>query len=199
MRFPVDTPDALATILARRSASPRHLADPVPSPEQLAILMRAAAAAPDHKLLRPVRFLIIPGSQRAALSDAFRAAKLERDPSSSAEDLERAGEKAFRGPLLMAVVLRVMRDHPRVSISDQMITAGAAVENVLLAASALGFSGCLRSGSSATSRKVRETLGLAADEDLAAFLMIGTPMKPPRPREDETDGLLSVWVGPCAR
>lgn len=188
--------DTLSIILGRRSASPRHLAEPVPSPDQLEILVRAAAAAPDHKLLRPVRFLIIPRDRRTDQADAFRAAKLERDPASSADDLDRAGEKAFRGPLLIAVVLRLVRDHPRVSVSDQMLTAGAAVENMLLAAAALGFAGCLRSGGSATSRKVREALGLAAEEEVATFLMIGTPVQVRGPRTDQVSGLLDVWAGP---
>lgn len=186
-------PGALGLILQRRSASPRHLTVPVPSEDELQQLMRAAAAAPDHKQLRPCRFILVPEAKRVDLAAAFRDAKRERDPAASDEDLVRAGEKAFRGPLLLAVVLKVVRDHPRVSVSDQMLTAGAAVENVLLAATAMGYAGCLRSGGSATSRRVREALGLAADEDLAAFLMIGTHAKALTPRRDDVSGLLETW------
>jgi nitroreductase len=92
------------------------------------------------------------------------------------------------------VVLRIVRDHPRVSVSDQMLAAGAAVENMLLAASVLGYAGALRSGHSATSRRVRLALGLANEEELAAFLMLGTPAKTPPAREDDIAGLLSVWT-----
>jgi nitroreductase len=74
-----------------------------------------------------------------------------------------------------------------------MLAAGAAVENMLLAATALGYAGCLRSGISATSRRVRLALGLAGDEELAAFLMLGTPAKAPSPRDVTGDGLLSIW------
>ncbi len=180
-------------ILARRSASPRFLADPVPSSDELALLVRAAAAAPDHKLLRPMRFILVPEAKRVELAEGFREAKRERDPGTTPEEIEQAGQKAFRGPMLLAVVLRIVRDHPRVSISDQMITAGAAIENVLLSAAALGYGACLRSGQSATSRRVRETMGLAGDEELAAFLILGTPTREPKPRADDLDGLLTVW------
>ena len=86
-----------------------------------------------------------------------------------------------------------LKDHPRVSVTDQMLAAGAAIENMLLAASALGYAGCLRSGHSATSRRVRLALGLANEEELAAFLMLGTPAKAPKPRSDNVPDLLSVW------
>jgi nitroreductase len=187
------SPTLLDLILARRSVSPRFLVEPTPTAEQLDLILRAAAAAPDHKSLRPYRFILIPPERRADLAVAFRAAKTEQDPGAPAVEIERSGEKAYRGAMLLAVVLHVVRDHPRVSVSDQMLAAGAAVENVLLAATALGYAGCLRSGVSATSRRVRLALGLAGDEELAAFLMLGTPAKTPTPRDDSIDGLLSIW------
>lgn len=183
----------LDLILARRSVSPRFLVEPTPTPEQLDLIMRAAASAPDHKSLRPYRFILIPPSRRADLAEAFCEAKREQDPGAPEAEIERAGEKAYRGAMLLAVVLRIVRDHPRVSVTDQMLAAGAAVENVLLAAAALGYAGCLRSGVSATSRRVRLALGLSGDEELAAFLMLGTPAKPPLARDDDIAGLLSVW------
>lgn len=187
------TNSLLDLILRRRSVSPRFLVEPTPTPEQLDIILQAAVAAPDHKSLRPYRFILIPSERRADLAAAFSAAKHEQDPGASEEEVTRAGEKAYRGAMLLAVVLRIIRDHPRVSVSDQTLAAGAAVENMLLAATALGYAGCLRSGISATSRRVRLALGLAGDEELAAFLMLGTPAKAPPPRDATIDGLLSVW------
>ncbi len=183
----------LEFILSRRSVSPRFLVAPTPSPDELKLILRATAAAPDHKNLKPYRFILIPPERRGDLAAAFREAKAERDPGAPTAEIERAGEKAFRGAMLLAVVLRIVRDHPRVSVSDQMLAAGAALENLLLAATALGYAGCLRSGHSATSRRVRLALGLANEEELAAFLMLGTPAKAPLPREDVDANLLSVW------
>lgn len=187
------SPPLLDLILARRSVSPRFLVEPTPTAEQLGLILRAAAAAPDHKSLRPYRFILIPPERRGDLATAFREAKTEQDPGAPAAEIERSGEKAYRGAMLLAVVLRVVRDHPRVSVSDQMLSAGAAIENMLLAAMTLGYAGCLRSGISATSRRVRLALGISGDEELAAFLMLGTPAKTPLPREDAIDGLLSTW------
>jgi nitroreductase len=188
-----DAARALEFILARRSVSPRFLVAPTPTSDELDMILRASAAAPDHKNLKPFRFILIPAERRGDLAAAFSDAKAERDPAASAAEIERAGEKAYRGAMLLAVVLRIVRDHPRVSVSDQMLAAGAAIENMLLAAAALGYAGCLRSGHSATSRRVRLALGLANEEELAAFLMLGTPAKAPPPRDDDAAGLLSVW------
>ncbi len=184
---------ALDLVLSRRSVSPRFLVEPTPTKDELALILRAAAAAPDHKNLKPYRFILIPPGRRGDLATTFREAKAERDPGASAGEIERAGEKAYRGAMLLAVVLRIVRDHPRVSVTDQMLAAGAAIENMLLAASALGYAGCLRSGHSATSRRVRLALGLANEEELAAFLMLGTPAKALLPRDDHAPDLLSVW------
>ena len=189
----VDKTEALDLVLSRRSLSPRFLIAPTPTSEELALILRAAAAAPDHKNLKPYRFILVPTERRGDLAAAFREAKAERDPGAPADEIERAGEKAYRGAMLLAVVLRIVRDHPRVSVTDQMLATGAAIENMLLAASALGYAGCLRSGNSATSRRVRLALGLANEEELAAFLMLGTPAKAPSPRADDAGDLLSVW------
>ncbi len=189
----VDKTEALDLVLSRRSLSPRFLIAPTPTPEELALILRAAAAAPDHKNLKPYRFILIPTERRGDLAAVFREAKAERDPGASATEIERAGEKAYRGAMLLAVVLRIVRDHPRVSVTDQVLAAGAAIENMLLAASALGYAGCLRSGNSATSRRVRLALGIANEEELAAFLMLGTPAKAPSPRDEEAADLLSIW------
>ncbi len=181
-------------VVSRRSVSPKRLIAPGPTPAEVEEMVRAAVAAPDHKGLRPVRFVVIPTDRRHDLARAFIDAKRERDPAASEDDLRRAGEKAFRGPLLIAIVLRIERDHPRVSVSDQMMTAGAAAQNMLLTAAALGYGACLRSGASATSRKVRQALGIAASEELAAFMIVGTSTETTqRARVIDISGMLENW------
>src|SRR4051794_4643500 len=61
------SPETLALLARRRSASAPLLEPPAPSPEELEILLRTAPRAPDQGKLSPWRFLIIAGDDRAAL------------------------------------------------------------------------------------------------------------------------------------
>jgi nitroreductase len=95
---------AQALIGTRHNVSPRRLAAPGPSAEQLNALLALAAAAPDHGLLTPWRFIVVPVAQRHRLAEAFARALIERDPGVTAQQIESAREKAHRAPLLMVAV-----------------------------------------------------------------------------------------------
>src|SRR5512141_2370193 len=91
-------PAARALIETRRNISPRRLFEPGPSPKQLEALLSLAAAAPDHGLLTPWRFIVIPTEQRHRLAEVFALALLDRDPGATQEQIEMAREKAHRAP-----------------------------------------------------------------------------------------------------
>jgi nitroreductase len=95
---------ARTLIETRRNVSPKRLVEPGPSPEQFEALMSLAAAAPDHGLLMPWRFIVVPASQRPALAEVFALALIDRDPGATLEQIESAREKAYRAPLLMVAV-----------------------------------------------------------------------------------------------
>ncbi len=87
----------LDDIFARRSVSPRRLIEPGPSPEQVRTMIEAACAAPDHRRLRPWRFILIRNDARTRLADLFEAAARETHGTLSDDQSERAREKAFNG------------------------------------------------------------------------------------------------------
>ena len=74
---------AQALIQSRQNVSPKRLQEPGPSAEQLAQILDAAAAAPDHGLLRPWRFVIVPVQKRSLLADVFAQALIERDAAAT--------------------------------------------------------------------------------------------------------------------
>ena len=53
--------NAIETLLARRSVSPRLMKAPGPTPDQLQSLLQAGARAADHGRLRPWRFIVFQG------------------------------------------------------------------------------------------------------------------------------------------
>jgi len=165
---------ALALMTERRNISPRRLVEPGPSREEVGTLMEAAVTAPDHGTLTPWRFILIPDAARPGLGHAFAKALVERDPGATQEQLETAVEKAHRAPCLLVAVLR--RDNGTSGIPDaeRLVSLGCAIQNALLAATAMGYGSGLTSGRSLSSTAMRSYLGLQPDEQAVCFLAVGT-------------------------
>lgn len=186
-------------ILKRRSVAPRRLAAPGPDEAAVKLMIEAAVAAPDHGRLRHWRFVLIPEKDREALAKAFAAAARELDPGAAAEMVEREAEKARHGPVLFAVIVRITEHHPIAPPAEQWASAGAAVQNMLLAAEALGFRAMIVSGKKVATEAVRKAFGLASDEHLLGFIAVGTPSAEPAPAaRPDADEHLSIWQPPAS-
>lgn len=175
---------AAALIHARRTTLPKRLAEPGPDASQLQQILGAAAAAPDHGELLPWRFVIVPGGARTHLAEVFAAALCDRDPTATQEQLAQAREKAFRSPLLMLAIARTGGEASEVPATEKLVSAGCAIQNMLLMATALGFGSALTSGKAMGSRPLRELFTLAPAEVALCFISIGTiaSQRKPRPR-----------------
>ncbi|MEQ6916656.1 nitroreductase family protein [Halomonas aquatica] len=164
--------DAL-TLLHERSSMGK-LMGPPPSPEQLEAIYRAALRAPDHKELRPWRFIEFSGEGLSRLGELFAEAEFREDPHAGDAALDAARKKPRRAPMIIAVIARVSPDVPKVPKIEQVISAGCAAHGILLAAHAQGFGAMWRSGKYAFDPTVRKGLGLAEDDEIVAFLYLGT-------------------------
>ena len=191
---PDDATLAGALIHARRTVLPKRLAAPGPDADAFEAILGAAAAAPDHGQLMPWRFVLVPVEQRATLAGLFARALLERDPQASETQLAQAREKAFRAPLLLLLIVDVACGDPEVDAAERFISAGCAVQNVLLMATALGFGSSLTSGKALKSQALRSHLRLPAQEHAVCFISIGraASQRAPRPRPAVAD-YLSVF------
>lgn len=172
---PHDVEDfALTLIASRQSTSPRRLIEPGPNPEQLRTMLSAAAAAPDHAKLTPWRFVVIPGDKRHRLAEAFAQALADRDPSATQEQFEAARAKAYRAPLLMLAIACLGPREPDTPPLERMLSLGAAIQNVLLCAHAMGFGAGLTSGQAMTSPRLHALFGLGEGESPVCCVNIGT-------------------------
>ena len=181
-------------IQARQTILPRRLVAPGPDEEQFQSMMEAASAAPDHGQLLPWRFVLVPEAQRATLAEVFAQALTERDAQATDEQREQAREKAFRAPRLLLLVVDASCGDPEVDLSERLLSAGAAVQNVMLVATAQGFGSALTSGKALKSDTLRRALALREPEQAVCFLSIGTvaSRRPVRPRPAVAD-YLSTW------
>jgi nitroreductase len=169
-------------LLSRRSVSANSLTEPGPSAAQLEQILTAAARVPDHKKLVPWRFVLFEGAAREAfgrvLAEVCRAE--ETDPG--AFRLQNEATRFLRAPIVIAVVSRVT-DNPAAPEWEQILSAGAACQNLIVAATALGFGAQWITEWYAYSQGVRAALGLANNERVAGFVYIGTPKEKPEERE----------------
>ena len=101
----------------------------------------------------------------------------------------------MRAPLIV-VVAATARPNPKIPEIEQIVSAGAAAQNLLLAAHAMGFGGMWRTGGPAYDPEIKVALGLAASDTIVGFLYLGTPLRPAMPRKPvAAEGLVSVWGG----
>jgi nitroreductase len=188
--------DALELLLTRRSVKPAMLGEPGPTPAQLAGMLTAAARVPDHKKLVPWRFIVFQGEARerfgAVLLQACSAEETE-PPSATRLEFERG--RLLRAPTVVAVISRVLADAPAPEW-EQVLSCGAACQNLCLAANAMGFGTCWITEWYAYSPAVRSALGLAANEKVAGFVYVGTAKERQADRErPDLAAITSNWHG----
>lgn len=181
-------------LAARRNFTLRRLHAPGPDQAAIERIVEAAAHAPDHGLLRPWRFVLIPEQRRADLGEVFAEALLERDPACGPEALATARDKAFRSPCLLVAVLRDDAAAPAIPVTEKLVSLGCAIQGMLVASQALGFATGLASGAAMDAAGMRRLLRLAPHERAICFVGIGTASspKPPRPRLDAAQYLSSL-------
>ncbi len=177
----------LETLIDRTSTPPRLMEDTDgPTPSDIQDILRAAMSAPDHGSVRPWRFVVIEGEDRAVLGRVFADALKTRDPGASEEAIAKEMSRPLRAPVVIAILARVVHDRPNVPEIEQIVATACAAQNMLLAANAKGFGGILLTGKNAQDENVRAFFGLKPGDELVSFLYLGKSKgdQPAKPRPD---------------
>ncbi len=112
--------------------------------------------------------------RRAERLGAVMAQSLQsRAPDVPADVVEREGKKLMRAPLIVVVAATLIEGH-KIPVIEQVLAAGAAAQNLLLAAHAMGFGAMWRTGDSAYDARIKEALGLNASDAIVGFVYLGT-------------------------
>lgn len=184
-------PEVLRFLARRRSPSAVTLEAPAPSPDELDQLLRLAARVPDHGKLAPWRFVVLEGEGKARFAARLEALAEGRGDHQAAAKLA----KLKIPPLCVAVI-----SSPRAGTSipdwEQRLSAAAVATTLLYATLAMGYGGNWITDWYAYDAEAKAILGLADHEDVAAFMLIGTPREPPLERErPDVAGRVSRWEG----
>ena len=175
---PLTSEEMIGWIKSRRSMG--NLDEPAPTRAQIEIAIECAATAPDHKKLRPWRFIVTEGDARhelgRALVEAAQAKAVQDGEKLSEKTIKKTHTMPLRAPLIITVVTQ-MQAHKKVPPFEQMLSAGAAVQNLILALKAQGFSTVWRTGLLCNEPAVKAYFDVGPDDYVTAFVYTGTSPK----------------------
>jgi nitroreductase len=181
-------PDAFELLSTRSSTKAAELKAPGPSVAEIDRLLTVACRVPDHGKLTPWRFIVFEGDARLKAGAAIAATFCAKYPDAKPEQVEFERKRLAHAPLVIAVVSRAA-PHIKIPEWEQVLSAGAAAMNLVLAAHALGYGANWITGWYAYDRGVLDALSLAPHERIAGFIHIGTAEAPavdrPRPQLSE--------------
>lgn len=185
--------DAITNLHNRQSFA--KLTEPAPQGEQREAIFAAALTAPDHAGLRPWRFLVVEGEQRQVLGETMLKAGLLLQPDMDEMAQEKLRNSPMRAPLLVVAIAQT-QEHAKVPEVEQLLSAGAAVTQMLAAIHALGYAAIWRTGKAAFNRHLMDALGMAANEKIVGFVYVGTAAgKAKSPRNLSIDDFFENWPG----
>ncbi len=182
----------LDLIRGRRSAG--KMTDEVPDRALIEQMLDVAVWAPNHHLTEPWRFFVLSGDGRQILGRAagIAAAAAVEDPANADKARASAEAKPFRAPYVIAVISTPADESRTPEIEDHAAVA-AAIQNMLLAAEALGLAAIWRSGAPASAPSVRELFRVPERGQILGFVYVGYPAMG-RPERTRTHAVMyTTW------
>ena len=173
--------ETIELLRLRRSTPADFLTKPGPSALELDLMLQIAARAPDHRRVTPFRFIVFEGEARARFGEVLRKQFMQNEPDADEQRAAYEQNRFMRAPIVVAVVSSVNANH-RTPEWEQILTAGAVCQNLLIAASAHGFAAQWVTEWYAFDEAVLKSLGLGENERIAGYMYIGTAREDPKER-----------------
>ncbi|MED0679328.1 nitroreductase [Aneurinibacillus thermoaerophilus] len=169
--------DLLELIMTRRTIG-KVKDDPVPR-EDIEKILEAGNWAPSHFNTQPWKYFVITGNGRKRLGEAYaKIALLEKGEGLTDAETkalyEKSMNKAFRAPLVIAVAC-LPHEEEYVVEAEEFAAVAASIQNMLLAAHALGYGAIWRTGAPSYHPVMKELFGLGAKDRLMGLVYIGRP------------------------
>ena len=166
-RYPAGV-DTYEAIMTRRSVP--KVTDQPPSKAEIEKLLEAAVRAPTHHLTQPWRFTVLTGDALDELGAAWVAGQ-----EKTGKDTTGLAEKTRRAPVIICVIEKPHLNNPKCVEVEEHYSVGAAMQNIMLAAHAMGLGAMVRTGPCATFDEVKAYLGVGEDETIAGLIYVGYP------------------------
>lgn len=171
--------ETLELLALRRSTPVAMLGEPGPSPADVDDMLRLAMRVPDHRKLEPWRILVIEGEARKKLGDLFAAALKAGEANAAEARIAEARMGPMRAPLIVTVIASPIDDPKKTPQWEQELSSGALCQNLLVAASAMGWATAWVTEWPAYDAHVAKALALGPRERIVGFIYIGTAKAEP--------------------
>lgn len=156
-------------------------------------LLEAATWAPSHHNTQPWKFVVMTGEGRRLLGEGYANVYSATTGDQDVEKREKEVKKAFRAPVVIAAICSPS-DDPRAVLAEEVAATHAAVQNVLLAAHALGLGAIWRSGAPLYHEAMHQQFKLREDEQLVGFIYVGYPDITPNAPSRRSVQEVTEWV-----
>lgn len=169
-------------VVKKRRAVRMYKPDPVSRDDILKVL-DAAHSAPSGRNLQSWEFLVISGEKKQAMGDSY--GKIAEGYTRDWED-PKAREafikysRTYGGAPIIIAVLAATDPIPGVN-KMHLETGCAAMENIMLAATALGLGTCWMTGPLQDEAALRKLLEIPDDQQIVAVTPLGHPVAWPAP------------------
>ncbi len=157
-------------LLSRKSFN--KLTAPAPTSEQMDVLFQSALRAPDHASLKPWRYRVYEGKSLEELGELFLRASLISEPKLSEFQCQKIKQKPLRAPMVVVASV-LIKEHPKVPEIEQILSGGASVQNLLMAAHFSEIGAMWRTGGLAYNLHLAGLLGMEENEKITGFIYLG--------------------------
>jgi nitroreductase len=183
--------DVFEAIAVRRSI--KRFGDREVTRAELEALLDAVTAAPNHRLTEPWRFYVLGPGAREAYGRALgeRKARKVEDPEAAALVREKVAREHAEVPAMIAVAV-VVDENPEIREEDYAAVF-MGLENLSLAAVALGLGTHLRTGAVMDDPAARAAVGVADGERIVAVVRVGEPAEVPDATARGSAAGLTEW------
>jgi nitroreductase len=172
--------DAILELMRERRSAARVETTPPPR-AAIESILEAATWAPNHYRTAPWRFIVLSGAARERLGEVMAQSQAKRLEGSDLSDTDRAASlakergKPLRAPVVIAVGC-VPSAAEKVEETEEICAVAAGVQNMLLAAHAMGLGAMWRTGAPARDPAVKRFLGVPDEALIIAFVYVGYPL-----------------------
>ena len=188
--------EALERISSRRSVKAMDLQEPGPSPESLSTILGSALRVPDHGKLGPWRLVVFEHEDRAAFGDILAARWQALNPGANEAQIRFEQNRFMRAPTVVAVISERQAGH-KIPEWEQILSAGAVCQNLLVAASLAGFAAQWLTEWYTYDEHIQSLFNIGEHEDIAGFVYLGSAERKPDERaRPDNETRIQRWQQP---